>query len=65
MFETLGRALRADARLTLRCLACGREASWSRDRALATFGPFAPPWEVRGRVRCGRCGEARRVSVTV
>lgn len=65
MFETLGAALRAGDRLTLRCLACGREASWPRERALSAFGPFAPPWEVRSRVRCSGCGETRRVRVTV
>lgn len=65
MFETLGRTMGPNDRLRLHCLVCGHAASWTRAEAVAAFGAFAPPWQVRERARCGRCGERDRVKVTV
>lgn len=65
-FLILGHVLE-DPRTVLRlaCGACGHEARWPRQRALAAFGPGATPPEVRARLVCGRCGERRRVAAFV
>lgn len=65
MFEILGKVMTRDDRLVLSCHACGHRAEWPRARAVAAFGEFAPPWQVRDRARCGACGERERVTVTL
>ncbi len=65
MFEALGREMGPRDLLRLSCHACGHRAEWPRARAVAAFGEFAPPWQVRDRARCGACGERERVTVTL
>jgi DNA-directed RNA polymerase subunit RPC12/RpoP len=63
-FENLGNMLTGTGRLRFQCHACGREASWPAKQAIEQFGAWAPPYEVRDRVKCGGCG-SKRVSVYV
>lgn len=65
MFETLGKVMGPTDRLRAACLVCGRTATWTREEAVAAFGEFAPPWQVRQRVRCADCGERDQVTVTI
>lgn len=61
MFETLSRMMTASSQtLKLRCQVCGRRAEWSRQRALATFGLHASPFDVRRRLVCKSCGARGR-----
>ena len=56
MFETLGRVMTSDAHtLKLKCVACGHQDEWSRQKALATLGPDASPSLVRHNMVCGAC----------
>jgi hypothetical protein len=65
-FQILGHVM-DDPRVVLRlkCNACRHEAVWRRDRALRAFGSGATPGEVRKRIKCGACGERRRVDAWV
>ena len=55
-FETLVRVMTSPHdTLKLRCLACGHEDAWDREKAIAALGPDACPYIVRHRLVCGAC----------
>jgi hypothetical protein len=65
MFQNLERSLRQGQTLKLECEACGHSAAWPQREAIAKLGPDAAPYEIRRKVRCGRCGDGARVRVWI
>jgi hypothetical protein len=65
MFENLGRTLRPDQTLKLRCDACGHPAAFDRETAFKLFDPDASPFEVRRRSRCRHCEASGLVRVWI
>ena len=54
-----------DTTLNMACRRCGHTARWGRKQALLTFSQWAPPFQVRDRLKCGQCGEKNRITVTI
>lgn len=46
--------------LTIRCIRCGNRAVWSREKAIVNLGGHTMPHQIRGKLRCSRCGARGR-----
>ncbi|CAN7311897.1 hypothetical protein LJR164_001659 [Phenylobacterium sp. LjRoot164] len=63
-YETLTTAMRYQDRLKIAC-ECGHQADFSQADAIKVFGPDATPFDIRRRLRCSRCHEVGKVTVTI
>jgi hypothetical protein len=66
MFQTLGNTMRAPTdTLKITCGACKHEATWSRTRAIKTFGESARPYDLGRKLKCSRCRENSHIRVWI
>jgi hypothetical protein len=63
-YETLGAMMCYQDRLKVACT-CSHRSDFSLGEALALFGHDATPYDIRRRMRCSRCHEVGKVTVTI
>jgi hypothetical protein len=62
MFQTLGNTMTGPGdTLKIKCGACKHEATWTRSRAIKTFGEGARPYDVTLKLVCSRCRERSHI----
>jgi ribosomal protein S14 len=59
MFQNLSRSMDGHERLSAQCEGCGRKTVWTKVHACRLFGPSATPADIRRRLVCKDCGQAR------
>ncbi len=53
--EVLHRVMGSADKLKLKCGNCGHRREWTRDQAIALYGPGAAPYDIMRNSKCGRC----------
>ncbi|KQW67011.1 hypothetical protein ASE17_19675 [Phenylobacterium sp. Root77] len=63
-YETLSNSMHSQDRLKVAC-ACGHTSHFNLGEALALFGQDATPYDIRRRLRCRRCHEVGKVTLSI
>ena len=68
MFENLHRVMTHPGdTLKIKCMRveCGHLRAWTREEAIAIYGPDAAPYDITSKSKCGVCGERTMIKAYI